>query len=278
MDWSRAKSIIIMLLLTFNIFMLVNIIVYAKGQGIPRETIQNTIDILKSRGVELECGIPTYKSAPKLIYRNSELDEGLIAERLLGTNNSGSLSGTYSDGSRKLSFESSGIMLYEDSKPLANIAVSNRNETEKYVRNFVKDTGLIDDSYVLDKVKSDKDGSVSLYFIEKYKGYLIFDNYLKARVTESGITSIEAGRKEIQGLSQDKASDMAAAYQVLLGNFDEGKRTVITDIDFGFFNANAAQANGAESFEQFPVWRIEIAGSDIPRYFSTSDGKEIKFK
>lgn len=292
MDMSRAKNIILLLLLALNIFLLADIIVYARGQGIPKETIQNSVNILKARGVELKCAIPTYNgNTPKLVYGNDALDHNLIVGKLLGVKFKGRQGGqitqtgqttqttqsgqTYLSGSRKLSFNENGTMTYEDSKPGDTVDVAHTNAVDKYVRTFVKDSGLIDALYVLDSRETNQDGSIMLTYIEKYKGYLIFDNYLKANVAKYGIISLESGKKKIKGFSQDKAGDVAAAYQILLGNFRLGVRTVITGIDFGFYNSNAVWMQGISTNEQFPVWRITVKNSDNPRYFSASDGKEI---
>jgi regulatory protein YycI of two-component signal transduction system YycFG len=290
MDWSKAKGIIIMLLLAFNIFLLTNIIVYAKGQSIPRETIQNTINILKTRDVELECAIPTYDSdTPKLVYGSGVLNSSLIAGKLLGgtyktagagesaeTGESAGAGILYTNESKKLLYDSNGILSYEDSEPHDKVDVSNINAVKGYVENFLKGCGLIDNSYVLDGKKFNADGSISLYYIEVYKGYFIFDNYLNVNVAKNGLVSLESKRKEIQRLSPDKARDIAAAYQILLGNFNGGAKIVITSIDFGFIDSNAAAMKGIESPEQFPVWRVEIKDADKPRYFNTFDGKEVK--
>jgi len=53
MDVARAKSIIIIMLIAFNLLLLVNNLSHAGGKGVPKETIRNTEAILKQRGVIL---------------------------------------------------------------------------------------------------------------------------------------------------------------------------------------------------------------------------------
>lgn len=278
MDWARAKNIILILLIAFNIFLLTNIYVYARGQGIAAETIRNTEKVLETRGIRLECEIPGYnKDTPKLILDNERPDRLVLVERLLGQGyTEGDSLGTYINGSKRVSFDKNEVLSYIDDSPGDKVDLKRKNAVEKYVRDFLTDKGLADSSYILDEKKINSDGSVYLGFLEKYKGFLVYDNYIRAVATEKGITGITAQRRHITGLSAVKTTNITAAYQVLLGNYDGSTASTIMGIDIGYKDTGGQDMNGMESTEQLPAWRVKTKEDAGPRYFRTADGKEIK--
>ena len=278
MDWARAKSIILFLLFAFNIFLLTNIYGYVRDQGIAVETIQNTEKILESRGIRLDCTIPRYnKDTPKLVLDNERPDWPVLAEKLLGKGYvEGESVGTYINGSKKLSFDKNEALSYIDDKPADKVDLKRKNSVEKYVHDFLTDKGLVVSSYILDEKKVNSDDSIYLSYLEKYKGFLVYDNYARVTAIEKGITGIVAQRRHITGLSTLKTSNITTAYQVLLGNYDGSTAATITGIDIGYKDSGVLDLNGIESSEQLPVWRVKIKEAAEPRYFRTADGKEIK--
>lgn len=244
MDWARAKSIILFLLIAFNIFLLINVYGYVRDQGIAVETIQNAEKILESRGIRLECSIPRYnKDTPKLILGNERADN---------------------------------VISNIDEKPSDKIDLKRKNAVETYVHDYLVKKKLVDSSYILDEKRVNSDGSIYLSYLEKYKGFLVFDNYTRVTVTDNGITAIVMQKRQITGLSATKTSNIATAYQVLLGNYDGSIAATITSIDIGYKETGIEDLNGMESSEQFPAWRVKTKEATEPRYFRITDGKEIK--
>jgi regulatory protein YycI of two-component signal transduction system YycFG len=278
MEWARAKSIILFLLVVFNIYLLTNIYGYVSGHGIAAETIRNTEKIMESRGIRLECPIPEYNSdTPKLVVDNKGPDRLLLAGRLLGEGyEEGRAGGTYINGGKKLSFDSNGVLTYTDDSPAASVDVGRKNAVEKYTRDFLIDKGLADSSYILDEKKINSDGSIYLRYLEKYKGFPVYDNYTEVTVTQKGITYIEMQRRHIICLSSTRIDGITTAYQVLLGNFDGSESVTITGIDIGYKDNGIQDMDGIESSEQLPAWRVIIKDAARPRYFSAVDGREIK--
>lgn len=278
MDWARAKVIILSMLLVFNIYLLTSIYGYVRGEGITAETIENTEKILASRGVRLECEIPRYDSdTPKLVIDNQKPDVLLLAEKLLGKGyEEEAQGGTYINGGKKLTFDGNVLLSYTDGSPAGTVELKRKNAVENYAHDFLTDKGLIDSSYILDEKKANSDGSIYLSYLEKYKDFLVYDNYTRVIITEKGVTRIEMQKSHIIRQSPEKTGDIATAYQVLLGNFDGKTSVTITGIDIGYKAAGTQDANGLQSSEQLPAWRIKTAETAGLRYFSLADGKEIK--
>lgn len=277
MDWARAKSIILLLLVVFNIFLLANIIGYAREQRVPAATIQNTEKILKSRGITLEFDIPRDSGALPRLNLNSALPDGpQLAAKLLGDGYIGGESdNTYINGSKKLTIDGTGELIYIDKSPAETVDITRIRTAEKYARDFLTARGLIDDSFILDGTRASDSGSVKLTFLEKYKGYLVYDNFAKVVVSEKGIKGLAWQRRSIAGLSQVRLANMAAAYQVLLANFDGSRSVTITGMDVGYKFEFSEDTTSVQS-EQPPAWRVKLRDAEEPLFFSAVDGKPIK--
>ena len=58
MDWSKAKSVLILVFIILNIFLAYNIMLLYNDEGISAHIIENVENILMDNGVELKCQIP----------------------------------------------------------------------------------------------------------------------------------------------------------------------------------------------------------------------------
>lgn len=277
MDWARAKSILIAVLLLLNIFLLVTIGFYKSGQGISRETISNTVEILEDRGVTVQGEIPLYKrDIPALIYENGSLDRVTAAQKLLGKDYTPPAEikdgESLVSGTKKLVFRSGNTFAYSDESPSDIVKIEDIDSVERYLRKFLNGLGFQASAYRLDQYVENPDGSYILNFIGKYKKFLIFNNSIKAVVTKNGITYLEGRYRKVKGFST-RSMPIMPAYQILLKNFSRDEKVTITRIDIGFTGFIKEEQNMQE-FSEGPAWRI-ITSDGKPRYFKATDGEEI---
>ncbi len=265
MDWARAKNVILLLLVVFNLFLGSRMISYIMERNIPAETIKNTVTILESRGVMLKCEIPRYnKDTAKLKYGSFIYDKEQISKKLLGEG---------SESDREILFSSDSSFIMTDGSPVDTIKDFNAKTAEAWIRSKYTEKGLIGPEYILEEKTVNSDGTISLVFNQKYKGMMVFGNYVEAIVSKNGITRLEAGYREI--LEFTETSELVSAYQVLLKNFDGTGNPVISSIDFGYKDIFEQGVTGLQTTEQPPVWRVKLEGEDDPRYFDATTGTEI---
>ena len=223
MDLAKAKSVIIAILIAFNIFLIYNNFSYFKGQGIQKDTVKNAAAILNTRGLTLECDIPGKAiRTSRLKFGNGKLDRPAIARNFFGNSYlaSGSIT-EYEANGKKLVFLSNTKFEFTDADPASGVDLGNSEEVRKYAREYLKDKGLLDGSYIIDELVPHGDGSLAVIFIEEYKGFLVYDNYCTVTVTNRGIIKVEYSKFQIIGFSSHAVDDLAAAYQVLLAYFKE---------------------------------------------------------
>ena len=276
MDLAKAKSIIIVMLVAFNLFLLFNNLTYFKGQGVQKETIENAEKILNARGITLENNISTYsKETHRLQYGNGTLDKAAMAEKLLGDSYVIAQDGkVFENADKKLEFFSDTIFMFMDDKPSSKVDVGNIDNVGRVARAYLKDKDLSIDDYIVDLIQHNKDGSVTMTFIEKYHDFLVYDNYCIATMNANGIKQLEYGRRQIVGFSPKKLEDQVDAYQVLLAHFTEDKELVITNIDIGYKYLEDQSMDEIESLELLPIWRVKIKDVPDPLYLGTPVGTE----
>lgn len=279
MDWSKAKSILILIFLALNLFLLAFIMTYSFGNGVSKETVSNTVDILSGRGVKLECEIPLYKTdTPRLVYESGRKDMLVLIKKLLGEDSYSEedikAGSSLTKGSRKITINPDNTLVYTNDTPSDNIDLSNREKLEKQVKKLASNAGIKISAYMLDDYIANPDGSISLVFIEKYKKFPVYGNRLAITVVSEGIRSIEFNCRKIKGLIRESPVKVIPVYQILLKEYNTGKSAVILKIDLGYRGMAGHDPEMLESSEG-PVWRI-VTREDGARYFEAGTGKEIK--
>ncbi|HOJ79826.1 MAG TPA: two-component system regulatory protein YycI [Clostridiales bacterium] len=271
MDVSKAKNVVIVLLLVFNVFLLANMLIFRSSQGVSKETLENTRLILEQRGIRLECEIPSKPGGnSRLVYIKSELDGGNIAERLLGTKYEASGDGSHFFSSNgKIEFTGIDSFIYTaGTEARAQDAVSVK-EAEDAAMKFMKEKGLLAGKYVLDRSEENGDGGWTLDYIETYGGSLLFDNCFSITLRGREVSRLEYRRHQFKGFSNENIEQFEA-YQALLAYFKEKSDMVITSIDSGY-KLEEPSMGDVETVELLPVWRVKIKGMHEPVYISPHD-------
>lgn len=271
MDVSKAKSIVIILLIAFNIFLLVNNLNYHDSRSVSREMLENAKTVLEQRGVTLECEIPASAGdAFRLVYITGGLDRNGIAAKLLGEKYEISDEGNIlSKGTKKLEFPYDNTFIYTDSASAPSKGHTGEKEAGEAAMQFMKEKGLLGGKYILDSAVKNKDDSWDLEYIETYNGSLLYDNTFKITIKGGFVSRLAYMKQQIKGFSSDSI-ERPQAYQALLSRFKSRTDVVITGIDSGYKLDRSAMEE-IESLELLPVWRVKIKGVSEPVYISSHD-------
>ncbi len=269
MDWSKAKSILIIVFLGLNVFLAVSIITTYSGYGVSKKNIVNTIRILENRGYVFNCDMPVTTKSYKVNYSGFNFDRARIAKRLVG-NAIETQGGKYENGSAKLSFWGDSIIQFANDTPKENIDISNSIKVEKYLRSLMSDMGLQSTKYFLDRYINNDDGSVNAVFREKYDKAIIINSNMSVVITKNGIKSIQCRVVNVKAFTAPVK--IVSAYHILLTNFIGNDKGQIDSIELGYMCGGPLQ-DAKEYSEENPVWRVCI--KDRPtRYFTAIDGSE----
>lgn len=276
MDWSRAKTILIIIFLLLNMYLLMGISISRLDRGVTVEAMNNTRTILNNKSIVLPQEIPEYTSKiPSLVYENHKLDRNIVAKILLGEEYNPTFETEkgqgQSVGTKTLFFDSYNSFTFVDKAPDGSINISEKEEVEGYIRDIMQDMGLEMSSYTLDNYKEKDEDIIQVHFTEKYMGFMVFDNYIDVELGTEGIRGIQFKYRKVKGFLDEGIKPMPI-YQVLLKNYMNESHVVITDIDLGFKGYELDM--DTKELSESPVWRI-MSENSPPQYYRVNDGKPI---
>lgn len=278
MDWEKAKSILLIVFISLNIFLLANVSYNKLSKGNPKEALVNTQAILKNENIQLECDIPGLSGTmgkieihdtPNFSMRN-------VAEKLLGSKNALPdelrTGQQFSSRGKEFSIENAASFVYRDSNPIGKWNISQKRTLEKDIRKFLNANGINDTGFILDTYEKTSENTVLVSFFFKHEGLNVFSNSISALVSEKGIIELKCSIRRTGALSRDSAK-ILPAYKVLIINSGKLAGSVITGIDIGYNKEGIVDDDADSSINQKPIWRVKIEGN-APRFFDAVTGVE----
>ncbi|MCX7924092.1 MAG: two-component system regulatory protein YycI [Clostridia bacterium] len=274
MDWSKAKSILIITFLVLNVFLLINTGSYYLSDDIPQKTVVNVEKILRESGITLKPNIPNNVIYDTMItygvraFNRVDIIKGLLGQEAIGTGNNKEV--LYAG--KRLIFEDEHTVIYKNENPTESIASLEKTVVEELVQKFIEKLGLTPSEYFVDEyLDNSANNEIQLTFRQRFNDYIIFDNYVKAVISKDGVKYIECKFKEPRDINE-RESKVPPIHAILLKHFAGMDKTVITDIDIGFKGYNT----GHETKELIDglTWRIRT-GDGAVRYFRAVSGEEL---
>jgi len=260
MDWSRAKNIILVLLLLLNIFLFINIINVKITFETSREYRIKAQKALAESKIEINCSIP---SSNKPVKRISfvEKDKNVYTEiirSLLGSAEESVEDSVmvYRAGGKTLKFLDNRFV-FTDSTGGTTIPDENRKRLDKALKAWIKKNSISGAKFVLDNLYQ-KNGTVIAEYVQLYNKMPVFSNKLTFTIENGVLVQAEGSCRIFYDLRANKEDNVISAEIVLLTNKDKIKGAV-ESIDLGYYLAQK------DELHDTPVWRIK----------TTSGGEEL---
>jgi len=258
MDWNRAKSIILILLIFLNIFLFINIIIVKKDFDLSGTYRANALKALTDSGIVISCSVP---SGNKPVQRISfiEKDKNVYTEmirNLMGIEEDDDIirEEYYSD-KKTLKFIDNKFIYTDDSGSVI-VPVENRKKLDTALKKWIKKNRISNDSFVLDKVYREDDAVVAEY-VQLYRNVPVYDNRIVFRIKNKALAEVEGNCRIFYELRANKEDYVVSAEIVLLTNKDRIKGEIV-GIDLGYLLAQT------DELYDTPVWRITLsAGEEI---------------
>jgi hypothetical protein len=291
-DWGKAKTILITLLLALNALLFGSIAARAYDIGAGDSIYDDLGQILDRRGVTVLCGFPKdVRDSELLIYEDSAEYVERIAASLSGGAAVFGGDGVWRDPAGTVEIERLGreSFVYRDSAPERGAGVpfgaagggaaggaadaAGDAALQSSVKGFLADRGVDMSPFALDYFERGADGA-TLQYVQTYKGMPVFDSVVRVRADAAGgVEEIEVRHRGIKGVSRNKPMNVIPAYQVVLKNYRE-RGQAISSIDIGFMGQNTSADNQFVESEEGAVWRIRSDGG-ADRFFEALYGDEI---
>lgn len=282
MDWGKVKSIFIIIFLFVNVFLVYRLMDANNRNTVPKEVIEDTLQILKAAGIEVSCKIPDRMESMKVMQfkvKSSDLQHGRS--------------------------------IYEKGKPGSVVKKVSPGELKKDIMDFLKDLkdkGVDTGKYAFDGKVDIAGGKGSVILREVYdRKYMIFNNFMVVYISEGHIEKLTfSGIDEYYTVYEPK--DVKPINEILLLNYrgdilDGGAAVlpvIISDIRPGYLSSigdlpgqgvndvikggaslnnasvdNTGNTDVIETFQAVPCWRVSLQdGREI--FYNAYTGEKIR--
>lgn len=263
MNWARVKTILIIVFLIVNIFLIFKVSEKYNRRQLKADEILNIKNLLSANGIVLDTTLPSQiKYLPRMKVTNRIAEENQIADMILGTkewtarkNDTGTV--IYSSGNKELKFDRFGFVEYSINigKGECSKLLSNEIKAKETIKNLL---GYLEfDKYNLDEINSSKTGLVIYYSYFNDKSEF-FNNYVISKILPEGKIVIKHGLVDSDGLTSKNRNVTPINSLVELVRIlkDKGK-TTIKEISIGYY-ADLNKGNEMVRFgEADPAWKIK---------------------
>lgn len=282
MNWNRALNVFI------GIFVVINLILYLviQNEVVARYTVSTESNrqlhgILKQQGIDLQDFLPDYYPMATLDFLNPQVDrEAVLAsvfsvESYAPAPNMTSAFRYISDRQEVIfhTGESEGLITYASKRPVFIPS----NFTEKVMvetaETFAKALIAVETDLVLTDIRPSSDKSFYiLEFNEKYKGALLFCNYVIVKIDRTGVLEAKAMRYLPDSGNKPK-QEIIPVDQVLYKFMMKfgAPGMVITGLDLGY-DVMSDEITTGSRVSLVPYYRIKTSTGSF-YYVSAYDNK-----
>lgn len=277
MDWSKAKSILIMALVATNIFLIANVardLFYGEEyQLIGDDYINNVISHLKENEITIQGEIPreVYK-LPILVVRYETFPPMETAAQILGEGYEAVGGNVFMKDDAQLVIESNKRLQYKNA---AKNTVDYRIDDERAIElgnQFLKEKKLLRSDVSLSQVylgteKFYDDAPLyKLVYRQNYKNRFLGESYINVYVNHRGVVGMEAMLLQVEKVQSQKRRTIPAADALLrkMGDIlaDNKGSLVITEIEMGYYfdpyDIQYSNWKSIDTVTAFPTWKITL--------------------
>ncbi len=229
MDWTKAKTILIIALIATNVFLIYSLLDRHSDRGeMTNEEV--ILQLMEQRNIELEVDIPRLHPSLRIIQ------------------------GEY------LSVDRGEIAALAQEMPTAT------SDYEGVAEDFLEYLGILDDETVYEETELFEDGDIdaSVRFKNEVEGLQIAENYIEVYFKDGRITDMNYHWLDDVEVSPRKIETMSAAVALMsLVNQQPGAKMTITGIELVYWVPDTDMELGETvSDTAFPTWEITLSSGE----------------
>lgn len=229
MDWTKAKTILIIALIATNAFLIYSLLDRHSDRGeMTNEEV--ILQLMEQRNIELEVDIPRLHPSLRIIQ-----GEYLSVDR-------------------------------EEIAALAQRMPAATSDYEGVAEDFLEYLGILDDETVYEETELFEDGDIdaSVRFKNEVEGLQIAENYIEVYFKDGRITDMNYHWLDDVEVSPRKIETMSAAVALMsLVNQQPGAKMTITGIELVYWVPDTDMELGETvSDTAFPTWEITLSNGE----------------
>ncbi|MGE4284151.1 MAG: hypothetical protein AB7G87_10570 [Clostridia bacterium] len=283
MYWSRVKTILIILFLCINIFLLISMMVSVNQTiTISSDALEDTVEVLKRNGIEIDKNIiPTKMShMPSLKMENPVRHPVALAEMMIGAGFEQEIEGS----EYKFVLNDKALIVrgceftYSDKASDMDMKALNQTNAEEYVRKILLESFKFDLQYAAPGiVKKVQDGRFTVMFQQEYAKKRIFSNYIIVDISAKGEIDIKGYWLIPKGFTSEKipVRHVTSILIDFIKNSDrpQDQTVTVTGIALGYHRVDMNDVYVKETMAA-PAWRITTDDGNV-YYYDAATGKYV---
>ena len=251
MDWSKAKTILIITFLILNVFMLVMIVFTSTNKPFTDDYIKYSTDYLSSRNIEVKANVPEVsRYTGKVLYSTRKYDLNALCRLVFGKE----IALSENQEVFNIVVGEEMVMLLEDELYIKDkisdeeLWFSDKKTYEERVLKYLRNLGFNKSDLFPGKF-SETEQLKEIVFDVKYKNLRVYDQQITVQLNKEGILIISAPNKLVK--KDNGSGEVISAYQILvMGGLPSN--IVIDNIEIGYRRISEGDLYGV------PVWRIQL--------------------
>jgi regulatory protein YycI of two-component signal transduction system YycFG len=280
MDWSKAKTILIIAFIITNALLFYNL----EKDGPPSdnlsslvaERIEDVEEILDERGISLPSGIPPeMPEIASLEVAYYQMDKFLEAEAFLG-NDFNTEDDVFSKGSEVMRVLEGKMLIYENTEAIKGLEPS-LDDAVDIAETFMKEKELLLSDAILKSAISEN-GLVELIYVQTAEDLPLENGRMELLISNLGVVRFERIWMEVIAVG-DVAMKVIPATKALLmaiETLEERRISEIEEMDliylFDTKKTSLSKWQDIKSGTALPVWRIDLPEDGGSIYVDAYEG------
>ncbi len=278
MNWSRIKTILILLFSVVNIVLVVNILITTnRATTVNVDTITNTVQILERNHISIQEALISSKMESMGIteVENALADKEVFIQRMLGEGYAQN-ENQYVLGNKTLLFTQS-YFEYTDTDPQENLA--SQQQITDYTSDFLEAAGIRDAKKKIHFVSPSEDGKFFITYMQYIDDLPLFDSIIQVVADETGIQSMKGYwvQQSTQALVSGAKTPLRHITGILvdmINNPGISGEVQITGIETGYSIGNSRNDMSHRVLPAFPAYKVHLStGEEL--VFDGISGKYI---
>jgi hypothetical protein len=268
LNWSRARTILIVSFLALDLFL--GYVAFGsqhESSQVTSTEVQRALDRVKALGITVTAQIPRrVMAAPFLVIRPRNQDIEAISGRLLGTDRPDAVQSSkelsvWAFQNSRVTVLSTGVVIFTTEAKTGSPGTEvDARSAQAMVLRFLSERGLLPQDARLDFVERTGQDSFTVQYYQEYEGTPLFGGYITATVAAWGVSRVRFLWFNPVGFGTGKRSVVPAtdalvkAVPSIVGKVGAGAR--LEAMKFGYLS----EGMDAREWDAIPVWRLSFSG------------------
>lgn len=261
MDWSRAKNILLVILILLNLFLFVNVLNVRGFLDITGSRQKEIERALETAGIVVMESIPSYNrpvSRISFIEDNIENQRSMIT-KLIGIQDESATKSipagsVWKNGGRTLQFETD-TFIYTDEDGKTVIPSDDDKKLEQRLMSWIRDSGISREPFLLDRIVREGE-KLTAEYVQVFKNMPIFSNRVIFTLEGSLLKKVEGSMKIFNAIKLSTAEAQVVSADIVLLAGKDKVQGVVQSIRLGYLRLDS------EDLYEMPVWRVTVASGE----------------